>query len=208
MNQRGRPPSFDKAVVLTRAMDVFWDKGYEGTSIQDLTEATGLSRASLYNCFTDKEHLFLAVIDHYIETESSRMLERLVDETRPGAAAIRAYFEGLMDFSGRRGRRLGCLLTNTATHIGDQDASLEDVLDRLFARLEGGLRTTLERGLADGSVRPSVEPKETARLLVCLAQGLRVLSRRSLRDETFLSDAVNAALNNIDAVPDSAVIKA
>ena len=198
MNQRGRPLSFDKAVVLKTAMDVFWQKGYVGTSIQDLTDATGLSRASLYNAFCDKEHLFLAVIDHYIETESVKLIEALRDENRDGAAAIRHYFDRLITFSCEKGNRLGCLLTNTATHLEAKGGDLETVLDRMFARLEGVLLATITRGQADGSISDTIDGEKTAKFLIALTQGLRVLSRGRLRDEPFLRDAVEGALVILD----------
>lgn len=198
MNQRGRPLSFDKAVVLKTAMDVFWQKGYVATSIQDLTDATGLSRASLYNAFVDKERLFLAVIDHYIETESIKLIEALRCESRPGAAALRHYFDRLIAFSCAEGKRLGCLLTNTATHLENKGGNLEIVLDTMFARLEGVLLATLERGQADGSIKPEIDAPKTAKFLITLAQGLRVLSRGRLRDEAFLHDAVEGALTFLD----------
>lgn len=198
MNQRGRPLTFDKAVVLKTAMEVFWQKGYAATSIQDLTDATGLSRASLYNAFCDKEHLFLAVIDHYIETESVKLIEILRCETRNGAASIRHYFGSLITFSCEEGKRLGCLLTNTATHMENKGGNLESILDRMFARLEGQLLATLQRGQADGSVCADIDAEKTAKFLIALAQGLRVLSRGKLRDEAFLRDAVDAALITLE----------
>jgi len=194
MNQRGRPLSFEKAVVLKTAMDVFWQKGYVGTSIQDLTEATGLSRASLYNAFCDKEHLFLAVIDHYIETESVKLIEALSGGERSGGEALRFYFECLIAFSCGKGKRLGCLLTNTATHLQHNGGDLETLLDRMFARLEGVLLAAIRRGRDDGSIAAAVDPENTAKFLIAFAQGLRVLSRAGLRDEAFLRNAVDGAL--------------
>ncbi|MEM8813377.1 MAG: TetR/AcrR family transcriptional regulator [Pseudomonadota bacterium] len=198
MNARGRPLSFDKAAVLTTAMDVFWQKGYAATSIQDLTDATGLSRASLYNAFGDKEHMFLAVVGHYTETESAKLIEALKDESRSGADAVRFYFDQLVAFSCEKGRRLGCLLTNTATHLDQRGGSLETILDGMFARLEGVLCATIQRGQRDGSINVSIDPARTAKSLIALAQGLRVLSRSSLRDEAFLRDAVEGALAVMD----------
>ena len=198
MNQRGRPLSFDRAVVLKTAMDVFWQKGYTSTSIQDLTEATGLSRASLYNAFGDKAHMFLAVVEHYIDTESVKLVEALKNESRSGADAIRHYFDRLIAFSCERGRRLGCLLTNTATHLDQRGGNLESALDRMFARLEGRLLETIQRGQADGSINRAIDPEKTAKFLIAFVQGLRVLSRSSLRDEEFLRDAVDGALTVLD----------
>ncbi len=194
MNTRGRPLSFDKAIVLKTAMEVFWRKGFVATSIQDLTDATGLSRASLYNAFGDKEQLFLAVIDHYAATESIKLLDVLQNEETDGATAIRTYFDRLVTFSCEEGRRLGCLLTNTATSFDQTCGGLEAVLDRMFGRVEGALVETLARGQTDGSLSRDLDTEKTAKFLIAFAQGLRVLSRGALRDEAFLRDAVDGAL--------------
>src|ERR671935_2536743 len=104
-----RTPEFDHDKVLEKALDAFWRKGYEATSLSDLLEATGLARQSLYNAFGDKRALFLAALRRYVDTGIARFTKTL--ENGPVRAAIRRVFETTS--LGGANRNCGCFLVNT-----------------------------------------------------------------------------------------------
>ena len=143
----GRTQTFDTERVVQAARDVFWDKGFEGTSLPDLELATGLSRSSLYNAFTSKRGLFDAAIENYLDQVIRPRLSVLTAQPTP-PDALHTYFAGLSraiatlpDDSPRR----GCLLLNSAG-LASHDEALRVVVDsyraELGAAVEGALRAS------------------------------------------------------------------
>jgi TetR/AcrR family transcriptional repressor of nem operon len=104
-----RPKEFDPDQALDRAVELFWRKGYEATSIQDLVEALGINRSSLYGTFGDKHALYLAAIDRYCEDVVAPRVAEL-DQAASPRAAIRQLFLSLPTRATRRRERRGCLL--------------------------------------------------------------------------------------------------
>ena len=117
---RGRPREFDTDVVLARVVQLFWDKGYEATSVADIVEVTGLNKSSIYNTFGSKEQLFERALENYVETRVAMLTATLVDG-HDGLDDI----DNLMNFmelevaSDTGGR--GCLAVNTSTELGYRD---------------------------------------------------------------------------------------
>lgn len=191
-----RVAEFDRAEVLDRAMNVFWRKGFEGSSVQELVVATGINRASMYNSFGDKEALFLAAIDHYVAHVNRRRLA-LLEEDRPAREVIGRYFDDLVRFSSGEGRRLGCLLTNTAIELGPRNHQIDRKLAGIFDRVEASIETVIRRGQAAGDIAPDKDPAAVSRFLLCAVQGLRVLARTGT-DERALRDIVDVTLSALD----------
>ena len=191
-----RSKAFDHDQVLERAMRLFWRKGYEATSIDDLVRATGINRASMYGAFGDKRRLFLAAVDRYVAKVSA---SRLADMERPGSAkaALRRYFQRLVQFSVADGRRLGCLLTNSAVELAPRDATVEARLRRSFATVETAFLRAIRRGQAQGEIDKRKNARAMARFLVGAVQGIRVLAR-ARPDRRALRDIVNVTLMALD----------
>lgn len=191
-----RVAEFDRAEVLDRAMNVFWRKGFEGSSVQELVAATGINRASMYNSFGDKEALFLAAIDHYVAHVNRQRLA-LLEEDRPAREVIGRYFDDLVSFSSGEGRRLGCLLTNTAIELGPRNNRIDRKLAGIFDRVEASFEAVIRRGQATGDIAPDKDPVAVSRFLLCAVQGLRVLARTDT-DERALRDIVDVTLSALD----------
>ena len=111
-----RHKDFDPDLALDNAMRLFWRQGYHATSIQDLVEATGINRASLYATFGGKEALFLAAVERYLAEINRVRIAKLQGNPSP-RAAIQGYFDDLVEFAIGDGRRLGCMLTNSAVEF-------------------------------------------------------------------------------------------
>jgi len=164
-------------------MQVFWSHGYAGTSIQQLVDATGINRASLYTTFGDKERLFLAALDHYVAEVSAVRVARLREATS-ARAGLEQYFDDLVTFGAGDGRGLGCLLTNAAVELAPHDPGVAARLQASFGRVERALEETIRRGQAAGELDPARDPKALAAFLVTVIQGLRVLMRaRAAEDQ-------------------------
>ena len=173
-------------------MKLFWRQGYEATSVQQLVEATGLNRASLYNAFGDKHGLFLAAVDRYLESVSCSRLTAL-EADGPAFSALRGYFDELIAFSLGDGRRLGCLITNTAIELAPHDPACEARLRDGLARVEDAFYQLIRRAQRQGEIDPARDARALARFLLGLVQGLRVLARL-VPQEDRLRDLVGTGL--------------
>jgi TetR/AcrR family transcriptional regulator, transcriptional repressor for nem operon len=175
---RGRPREFDTDAAIERAMGVFWSSGYYGTSLPDLLEATNLSRGSLYAAFGDKHGLFLRALDRYID-ESLTRLDAELDPRKNAFAGLRACLARYVErTSGVAGKR-GCLVVATAMELAGHDTEVERRIRRFFKAMETRLTAALTRAQAEGELVDGVEPATAARLLLCLLEGMRVVSKTS-----------------------------
>ncbi|GAA2782860.1 helix-turn-helix domain-containing protein [Saccharopolyspora taberi] len=187
----GRPREFDHGEVLAAAMRTFWAKGYEATSTQDLCEATGLGRGSLYNAFGGKQQLYEAALRHYADVEFQPVLDIL---GRPGP--VKDRFRGLMiwvidldlDDPGRR----GCMAINCAVDAAGRTDAVADFARREFERTEGLFRDLIALGQRTGELGSDRPPVQLARSLQSTYYGLRVLGK--VRDRESLLDVVEGAL--------------
>lgn len=185
-----RPREYDATDVLDRATALFWRQGYAATSVQELVEATGLNRASMYAAYGDKHGLFLAALDHYLTRIAVERMAPL-EQDGPAPAAIGAFLRGLIEGADSGPR--GCLLTNSLTECAPHDRAVTERLLHSLARVEAALAATIRRGQAEGSIGATNSPEALAGLLLTMAQGLRVLSRGGMSDAA-LERVVDTAL--------------
>jgi TetR/AcrR family transcriptional repressor of nem operon len=184
---------YDRDHLLRRSMELFWARGFAGVSIDDIVEATGVSRSSLYAAFPDKTALFAAVLEHYLGAVTRTNLERL-DEGDNAAAAIRRFFAHIAAERPRASAPAhGCLLTNTAAELGAEPETVARLVSGAFRRMEKALARRLEQARRQGDLSASIDPRRFARQLVALLQGLRVMSRLGMEPRV-LRDAVTSAL--------------
>jgi TetR/AcrR family transcriptional repressor of nem operon len=194
---RGRPREFDPAVAIEAAGKLFWDQGYHATSIEDLCQATGLLRGSLYSAFGDKKGMLLAAIDQYGEKNLARLAESLSsrEPTREGLRKALLYYTRTPTvLAGRH----GCLVTNTALEMLPDDPEIEDRVERIFRRMTALLSAAVVRGQAAGLFNPNLDERAVGNYLLCVIQGLRVLGKVRTYCEKDLAatvDLVIAALS-------------
>lgn len=181
-----RPKTYDQAELLDAAMEHFWKRGFEKTSIGELVACTGVNRASLYAAYPDKRKLFLAAVTHYLTTRTQENLSRL-QQHEPAADAIKQFFRDVLSDPGKS--RLGCLVTNSAVEFGVTDDDVARLVRKAMARVEKALTVRLQEVADAGNLAPGVNPAQYARQLTVFLQGVRVMSRvgvplKSLREAT------------------------
>lgn len=184
----GRPQTFDTSAAVQAARDLFWDQGYEATSLADLEEATGLNRSSLYHAFGSKRGLFDAAAQDYLDTVIRPRLTELVaaadsvpssDPTTPEAAAqaLVEYFTSLARAVAtlpHDSSRRGCLLVNATAGLAAHDDAARAVVEGYRIELTGALRGAL------ATAAPSRAPADLdadARVLASLSVSAMVLAR-------------------------------
>jgi AcrR family transcriptional regulator len=135
---RGRPRSFDRDAALDAAVLVFWEKGYEGTSLTDLTAAMGINRPSLYATYGNKRDLFMHAIDRYAATHGSRAFSalRLEPDNR---TAVEEFFKASIDCALVEGTPRGCLINTVATDAAESDPELRDKLSHMFRQTDAAI---------------------------------------------------------------------
>jgi TetR/AcrR family transcriptional regulator, transcriptional repressor for nem operon len=171
----GRPREFDLEEALNDAIEVFRARGYHGTSVQDLTEGTGLARGSLYKAFHDKRSLFLAALDHYTAGSLQRLAETL---GQPGPAK-QALHDTLLGYARRvaASRCEGCLITMAAMEMMPQDREVSALIERMLRRMQDLFAATVIRGQLAGEIPRDRDERDIARMLVVTIQGLRVFGK-------------------------------
>ena len=194
-----RPREFDRAQVLDQAIEVFWRRGYEATSIEELVGRMGIHRGSLYCAFGDKHSLFLAALDRYEEVFHSKILERLVDGSLRGRArqAIRDVFDDMVRSCAGQAGRKGCLMTNSAVELAARDRDIAARVGANLSRLEKALFTAVRSAQADGELSSRLDARALARFLASSLQGLRVMGM-SCSDRTVLRDVARVTLSVLD----------
>lgn len=171
-----RTPAFERDEVLTEAMKVFWSRGYNRTSMRDLTQATRLNPGSLYTAFRNKQGMFLESVDLY-----TRALRRETDATLGGKgsadARIRRFFDNLLDGSAHDPENRGCLLINTLIEAPADEPELRRRAGEALKYVERRFFEVLAEGQNDGSIQTATPPERQARLLMTGIFGLRVYAR-------------------------------
>jgi TetR/AcrR family transcriptional repressor of nem operon len=194
----GRARTFDVEDVLDVALDMFWQRGYDGTPIQALCAAVNLQPGSVYAAFGSKRDLFVAVLRRYAETVSGEAVD-LVNGAPSGLQGLRAYFAHLVDGMVDGKRRWGCLITNSTVELAQHDPGLAGMFQLHLARLETSFAGALARARADGELRPGVGP-ECAGMLVAVVQGMNVMAR-TRPGRRALEAVVDATLAGLVASP-------
>jgi len=177
MGTRGRPRTFDPDTALRAALDLFWERGYEGTSLNDLAKAMGIASASIYACFGSKEDLFRKVMTLY-GTTSGEPPRRALHEQPTARAAIEAMLRATADEITRPDTPHGCMLILAApTGAVENHAVREFLADRRRDQF-GTIRERLARGVAEGDLAASPANLDAiARYYATVVQGLSVQAR-------------------------------
>ncbi|WP_164018353.1 TetR/AcrR family transcriptional regulator [Pyxidicoccus trucidator] len=181
-----RTKEFDREEALDRAMQVFWDKGYEATSLSELLEAMGIARQSLYDTFGDKHALFLEALDRY-ETHRVDQLRSCLETAPSVTRAFRDIFESIVDESESEKRR-GCMGVSAVVELAPHDRELAKSIAARQRGLEAIFFRALEQSRERGELAPSKDTRALARFLVGALQGLRVAAT---------ADPKSAALRDI-----------
>ncbi|MEM9205238.1 MAG: TetR/AcrR family transcriptional regulator [Pseudomonadota bacterium] len=197
---------WEKAFNFEDATDaaerVFRRQGYAGTSISDLTTAMGINKGSVYNAYGSKKGVFDTAFARYDEKFRQPLLKRL-RETEAGPDQIEAFFEAIVDEVVHDEEFKGCMLINTAMELPHHDDDVAKDVRKRLEDTEAFFREALEAGKANGSLSPDLKIDETARGLMTLLIGLRVMGKVS-RDETQLSIVKRQAMQLIGVSQDIA----
>jgi len=189
----GRPREFDTEAALEKAMVVFWQQGYEGASLADLTDAMGISRKSMYAAFGNKEQLFRKALQRYAEGPGGYIVQALQTPTAREVAT--AFLTGSVRANTQAGCPTGCLGVQGALAVGAHGRVAHDVLAAWRAHGQALLHERFQRAVDDGDLPPDADPGLIARYLMTIANGMAVQATGGAAPED-LQRVADAALRN------------
>jgi TetR/AcrR family transcriptional regulator, transcriptional repressor for nem operon len=190
-----RPREFDEGGVLDAAVQCFWSRGFEATSVKDLIGKTGITAASLYNAFGDKRALYRTALDHYVEASIGERIRRC--ETLPPREAIASFFDQVLKRSLGDREHKGCMLVNAALEMAPHDGELRKIIAGVLGRIETFFLNCIKAGQANGTITRSTTAENLARHLLAVLMGVRVLAR-ARPERALLEGAVAPALAMLD----------
>jgi AcrR family transcriptional regulator len=198
MATRGRPRSFDRAGALKRAMDVFWEHGYEATSISDLTVAMDINSPSLYAAFGSKEGLFREAVAYYNDTLGATAAAELREQ--PTARdAISAVLRHHASVFCEPGNPRGCMIVLAANACSDRARSVHEFLAGLRMELERDFTERIQRGITDGDVPADADAASIAAFYNTVNHGMAIQARDGA-DTHKLSAIAEAAISAWDGL--------
>lgn len=170
--QAGRPRAFDVDKALDCALQLFWQKGYQGTSLSDLTEAMGINRPSLYAAFGNKEALFRKALDRYADGPAAYVSEALKEPT--ARAVVERLLGGAVDLLTDPGTPAGCLTVQGALSCGQAADAIRQELNSRRAAGEAALRKRLKHAKSKGDLPSDSDPADLARYVITIIRGMSV----------------------------------
>jgi TetR/AcrR family transcriptional repressor of nem operon len=181
-----RTRTFDPATALSKAVDLFASKGYSDTSMEDIVQATGVSRYGLYGTFGNKRELFEQALDRHADAMGKQAFLRLIE---PGASLehIRRIFaERVADMSNEE-ENMGCLFIHTTMQLAPEDEDLREVLKKYMGRMSKLFAAGLESAKSRGEVKADLDVQASGEMLTSTMFGLAVLGRTGFPKETLES---------------------
>lgn len=192
MAKRGRPRGFDRTAALRRAMELFWERGYEGASLSDLTEAMGIRSPSLYAAFSSKEALFKEAVDHY-NAITGAAPQRALEQAPTAREAIEALLRHHARAYVEPGHPTGCMVMLAATTGATENEEIRRFLTACRQTDLAAVRRRIERGVADGDVPPGTDCARLARFAMAVQHGMSLQARDGASEEE-LDQVVDCAM--------------
>ncbi|MEL6810487.1 MAG: TetR/AcrR family transcriptional regulator [Bacteroidota bacterium] len=190
-----RTEVFDREEVLERAKHTFWLKGYNGTSMQDLVDAMGLNRSSIYNSFGSKGELYELTLQKY-RSEAAQWRQKVFDKEKTAIETIGLLFlYGMQDIL-RDTENKGCMMINCSTELGNQDEGIQGICTKNQEDFVASLDELVQRGQKEGNIRDDEKSLVLAHYLVTAFNGFRITGL-NIKDEKVLKGIIQNVLKTI-----------
>jgi len=184
---------FDKEKTLEKALHVFWEYGYNATSMRDLTKRMGINSGSIYSTFGNKRALFLSALRHYNQISVNRLKQ--YQQLESSKQAIISFFEHIRDMNLKGNDAHGCFIVNTTLEMAPHDQEMNDVVTKGQNILREFFKKLIIKGQATGEISSNINAVDTSELLLGLLVGLRVLTRTNPIKKQF-----DLVINNVELV--------
>lgn len=190
-----RTKCFNRDEALEKAMQAFWAKGYEATSVQDLVDCMGINRGSLYDTFGDKHQLFLEALDQY--GTGALLRTDVLRQDGDAREILSRFMYVFMQKQVMDPKRRGCFMTNAAVELCSRDDECAERVRVFFEDMEDALKELISRGQRDGTFKTKRDAASLAAFFVGVMQGMRVVGKVNPNEEV-LGPMVDVALTVLD----------
>ncbi len=191
-----RTKDFDEVDVLAKAIRLFWQKGYNGTSMQDLVDTLGISRSSLYDTFGDKRRLYLKALESYKQAEAANRA-KIFDKSIPARTAIRQMLDMIILELIKDKQHKGCFLINCAVETAPNDKQVNNIICENDREIENALREVIQRGQHSGEISSKRDARALARFIFNNIIGMRV-SGKLATDKSVFEDTIQLTMSVLD----------
>jgi TetR/AcrR family transcriptional repressor of nem operon len=191
-----RTKDFDEQEVLNKAVCLFWHKGYNGTSMQDLVDGLGISRSSLYDTYGDKHALFIKALESYQGMASGKMCN-IVSNTESAKEAIKRLFELTINDLLSDQQHKGCFMVNAEVEVAPHDKEVSDMVCKNDQQVEDAFYKAIKKGQDSGEIANQQDARALARFIFNTVKGIRV-SAKSTADKSFFDDIIKTTMSVLD----------
>lgn len=191
-----RTKDFDENEVLSKAIQLFWHKGYNGTSMQDLVDTLGISRSSLYDTYTDKHTLFVKALESY-QNKGAAKIQEIINNRASAKETVKALLElatnDLLDDKQQK----GCFMVNAEVEVAPHDAEVNNLVCKNDQQMEEAFYQIIQKGKDSGEIKNPQDAKALARFIFNSVKGMRVTAKSST-DKTIFNDIIELTLSTLD----------
>jgi len=191
-----RTKDFDETEVLDKAICLFWHKGYNGTSMQDLVDGLGISRSSLYDTYGDKHSLFVRALERYQQAGAKRMYE-VVNKAASAREAISQLLELITADLVNDKQHKGCFVVNAEVEVAPHDVDVSNIVCKNEQMIESLFVQAIQRGQRTGEIDSKKDVRALARFIVNTVKGIRV-SAKTITDRSFFDDIIGTTVSVLD----------
>ena len=185
-----RTKEFEAEEAIEGAMEAFWEKGFKGTSLSTLTNATGLHKGSLYGAFQSKEELYVLCLDAYMK----RLRTSFFDGSESARDYLKRFFKGMVH---SQTADKGCLIMNTCLEFSEESGPLPSKAKKYLNEIQQHFVTILEHGIKEGEFSSSLNVKQCSERLLALGFTLKEMGK-FVKNKTFLQNIANGVLSELD----------
>ncbi|MDT3404031.1 TetR/AcrR family transcriptional regulator [Mucilaginibacter terrae] len=188
-----RTKDFDENEVLCKAIQLFWHKGYNATSMQDLVDGLGISRSSLYDTYTDKHTLFLKALESY-QTKGAAKIQGIINEGNPTKETIKKLLQLATNDLTADAQQRGCFMVNAEIEVASSDEEVNQMVCKNDQQMEEAFYQVIKRGQDNGEIKNSRDARALSRFILNTLKGMRV-SAKSISDKVFFEDIINLTVS-------------
>lgn len=188
-----RVKEFDEQEALGKALEIFWSKGYNGTSMQDLLDGLGISRSSLYDTYGDKRTLFISVLEHYRKTQAQAMIEK-IEQSTDIVQTLREMLYQILTSDTAEKMKYGCFVVNTIIELAPHDEEINALVAGNQKDIEQVIYKAIQKGQQKGQVTKKHSAKTLAKFILNTLTGLRVTVKANT-DKKAIAEIIEVALS-------------
>jgi TetR/AcrR family transcriptional regulator, transcriptional repressor for nem operon len=191
-----RTKDFDENEVLSKAIQLFWHKGYKGTSMQDLVDGLGISRSSLYDTYTDKHTLFMKALESY-QNSGANNIQKIITDSGSAKEIIKKLLQlSIFDLLGDKQHK-GCFMVNAEVEVAPHDQEVNSMVCKNDQQMEEAFYQVIQKGKDSGEIKNQQDARALARFFFNAVKGMHVTAKSTV-DKSIFNDIINLTVSILD----------